>query len=714
MSTTNRIILPFLFLFTLLLNAQETPPPPPLQVEIGQDEPEQSPLIQAIKQSNLTEVKRLVANGAEINPRDHFNDSPLEVAIKKGNVQIVRYLLENGAEDRGGISDAVRTNNISLTKLLIEYNFHLGESIVYAAENNNLEMVKLLASKGAKVDFSQKRRKGLFRKYYVSPIGKAVYHNNLPMVNVLIKHGLPLETAVETALDYGKNDMILDLSKQLDNKGWLLIEAFKRSNTPIVTQLISQGVPPNSEDENGNTMLLIAASKGDLFYVKKCVEEYKLYLFKKNNSGENALMIAAGNGSLQVCTYLLQKGITIDAQNNLGETALFYALGNDSRSVFDHLVKQGADVNHKALNGNTLLIKAASGDLHNAMELLITSGADIHHKNKQGRTAFYYVVTNSHGYSASKHGIQNSFIAAGADINTRGSNGETLLFKYVERGNLDRIVELVEQGADANTQDRNGERPSCSETEIIKFLIENGADINATDNWNNTYLCEAVKQNDLELAHFLVNKGIDVNKRCYFDEQAIIKAVKSENLPLVQFIAENGADLNALGYGRKNVMDYALEQENKEIISYLRTRGAMTKEERNEQYKASMKLERDIKTALVAEDLDAVIQLMAAQEVIILQEKVVQNIAYVAAKQGNTQMINKLLSDDVDFTIDTPVNATGQTVLFIAAIYGQNELIMDLLAKGADSELTDKNGRNASEFASKKSTKKIFKKWRKG
>lgn len=676
------------------------------------DDSKKTPLMLAIEDDDLTKIKQLVENGADVNEHDFMLETPLKMALRKRNQKMVEYLVQKGAKERFAVQEAVSQDNIKLTKFLIDHDFAIRQSIVYAAENNNLEMVKLLASNGADVDFSQKRRKGLFRKYYVSPIGKAVFHNNSEMVKVLIKNGVSRKRAINEALDYGRNDMILSLSKDLEDKSWLLIEAFERSNDPIVKTLIAQGVPPNAVDDNGNSMLLIAASNGDLSKVQRCVEEYNLYVLKKNSDGENALMKAARKGSVQVCAYLLEKGITVEAQNNKGETALCYALNDGSRSVFDFLVKNGANVNHKSLDGNTLLIKAAISDSEGAMMYLISQGADIKHENKLNKTAFYYVVSNAYGFSSGGAEIQNTFLQSGADVNTKGKSGETLLFKAIEKGDFDRVKELIALGADANTQDRKGERPSCGDSEIIKFLIEKGADINATDDWDDTYLCTAIKQDDLELAYFLVEKGIDVNKRCYFDEQAIIKAVKDENLTLVQFLAENGADVNSIGYFKKNVMDYAQKEGNQEIIAYLRSRGAMTKEEKNAQYKATMKLESDIKSALVAEDLESIITMMSQHDVLILQEKVVQNIAYVAAKKGNFQMVNKLLSDDVDFDINSPVNATGQTVLFIATIYSQDELVMDLLAKGANMDQQDKNGKIAANFASKKSTKKIFKKWR--
>ena len=237
-------ILSFIFLFAFSGFSQET-----------------TPLILAVQSNNLAQVKNLVEAGADVNEMDGNYSSALKIAIEKGNINVVKYLVESGAEDRGSISEAVRKNKVELTRYLIEQDFYIGEAMVYATENNNLEMAKLLAKNGAKVDFSQKRRKGLFRKYYVSPIDEAVTNSNLKMINVLVDHGLPLKSAIRNTLNCGKNDLTLALSKNLEDKSWLLMEAFKRSNDPIVKKLIEQGVPPNSEDEYGNSMLLIAASQ---------------------------------------------------------------------------------------------------------------------------------------------------------------------------------------------------------------------------------------------------------------------------------------------------------------------------------------------------------------------------------------------------------------------------------------------------------------------
>jgi ankyrin repeat protein len=211
----------------------------------------------------------------------------------------------------------------------------------------------------------------------------------------------------------------------------------------------------------------------------------------------------------------------------------------------------------------------------------------------------------------------------------------------------------------------------------------------------------------------LIDKGIEIDKHCYFDEQALVIAVKEKNLTLVSYLAENGADVNGTGYQTKKVLDYAIADGNPEIVDYLKRQGAITMLERNERYKATMKLESEIKSALVSEDLEKVIELMSTQEVLVIQNKVLQTIAYVAAKNGHIQLIDKLLSNDVDFEIDSPINRLGQTILFVATIYSQNELITHLLSKGTNTYLEDINGKIAENFASKKSTKKLFNQWHK-
>ena len=60
----------------------------------------------AASEGNLCEVKRLYANGVDINETDYDGRSPLHLACANGNLDVVKYLVCKGADvscvDRAG------------------------------------------------------------------------------------------------------------------------------------------------------------------------------------------------------------------------------------------------------------------------------------------------------------------------------------------------------------------------------------------------------------------------------------------------------------------------------------------------------------------------------------------------------------------------------------------------------------------------------------
>jgi hypothetical protein len=107
----------------------------------------------------------------------------------------------------------------------------------------------------------------------------------------------------------------------------------------------------------------------------------------RDDNGKTLLMLAAEDGSSEVVEALLDKGADINAKTKDGYTALMAAAYGGKRTTVTTLLDKGADVNAKDDNGWTALMSAARTGHRNAAEVLLDRGADVNAKTKGGWTA---------------------------------------------------------------------------------------------------------------------------------------------------------------------------------------------------------------------------------------------------------------------------------------------------------------------------------------
>ncbi|NLL12180.1 MAG: ankyrin repeat domain-containing protein [Fibrobacter sp.] len=111
--------------------------------------------------------------------------------------------------------------------------------------------------------------------------------------------------------------------------------------------------------------------------------------------------------------------------------------------------------------------------------------------------------------------------------------------------------------------------------ETVKQLLNEGADVNATDMHGRTALIEASWSGSLEVAEFLIKKGADVNASDSAGYTALMRASEEGHLPVVKFLIKNGADVNARGKVRGTTpLMLAAENGHKKIIGLLIDNGA--------------------------------------------------------------------------------------------------------------------------------------------
>lgn len=122
-------------------------------------------LMTAVKDGNVTTVRRLIAEGADVNERDSGGDAPVIMAAYLGHADVLRLLLEAGGDvtalDPGmkatALHAAAYAGHADTAQLLIEHGIAIDQQGPYngytalhdAIWQNNVDVARVLIDAGA-------------------------------------------------------------------------------------------------------------------------------------------------------------------------------------------------------------------------------------------------------------------------------------------------------------------------------------------------------------------------------------------------------------------------------------------------------------------------------------------------------------------------------------------------------------------------------------
>ncbi|MHB9148025.1 MAG: ankyrin repeat domain-containing protein [Candidatus Amoebophilus sp.] len=582
-----------------------------------------NPLCLAIKYGNIEIAKELLTRGANINLADSKCQLPLHTAAKRGDLQIFNLLIAYGADknalDYNGntlLHTAVKGGNLELILRLLDEGFKIDvcskkkmTPLELAAKKGNLEVFTLLQERQI-----PKLDRGIFNTSSLSE--KPLLHfaaegGNVALVKLLLHQGASIrdrDDSGETPFHIAAREGHLEVIKLLLQKE----QQGQQETNPFTGD---QGLPPLTSDQGlppfmGDHALSFLFTGGnglppflDNYVSLSLMNDRGLPSSLKNKLGEVPLHIAVRKGYVEIVRLLLEYGVDVNTKSSISQrpkTPLYIAAGKGHVEIVKLLLKHGANIND--MNQVPLYAAAKKGHTE-IVRLLLEHGADVngmYHPFNEDDPPLYIAVEKGHievvklllqqGAKLKPVHAGDSLLHLAAEvgnrellelviskemesvpleqqaieldnlINARGSDERTPLHILARHLELEEPIRfLIEQGADVNAKDAYGYIPLHyalgdvpnnidNNFKVVWLLLEKGADPNAISNNGETPLGLYIDQRDLRwydgIAELLIDKGADISEVDEDGNTLLYRAFRARKLDIVKVLLEKGVKMN--------------------------------------------------------------------------------------------------------------------------------------------------------------------------
>ncbi len=392
--------------------------------------------------------------------------------------------------------------------------------------------------------------------------------------------------------------------------------------------------------------------------------------------------IAIHKKRVSIVKELIAAGAQLNVLDKLNRSPLFWAVNLHYYDITEILLQNNADPNLNKTSKKLLLHTAIKKNDYDMVKLLIDYNADLNKFGKHttiitgdGRTATEFTPLHL-AVEADELNFVKLIVDNSKNLNLRDSDGLTPLLLACRIHTLF----LPELQPDTNNNDLNGD----DNLEIIKYLIDHGADVNAQDSNETSPLIIAANFNSNVLAEILVSSPkIDLNIFTKHNLTPLHIACKKGNLEVVKTLCNGGdnINLNILGdEGSWTPLYSATTKDQAEVMKVLITSGA------------DVNIPRDDGTPPVCEAclsgdnkaFKSVQLLIEAGADVNKCSKDNSTALYNACNYGNIDIVRALIDAGAHLDI---ITETGGSPLGIVCALGNYAIVELLLNAGADPNL---------------------------
>lgn len=434
-----------------------------LSIPVGRDMAISRQVVFTPEDLELKRIKDLVTHSPDlINEADKEGKTPLHQAVEQGHLRVVDYLINHGADVNAA------TAWITLADFLFSGSFY--------AEHG-----KQMGLWDSNHPFHRSSVRDVFQ---ITPLHLAAYQGNIAIINRLIDAG---------AIINGSGHSPLHLAC---GKGYLIAAKTLLDRGADVNHLVQSDVLMQSA-------LHFAVRAKDKALVELLINAGADVDAGKEKQVSTPLFHAVDLGEIEIAQLLLKAGAEVNLQdqkhvcwlryhgsNRLKHgklTALHLAAGRNNSELVSLLLDQGAETNaldDKGVNPLNWLFAHNNEPNIEVAKRLLDAGAKPETANTSGLNNLEQAIVKSADECV------DLLLDYGVDPNTAMRNGLPALHRSILisiESRLEILSHLIDHGADVNRL-FEGEAPihyainrGVEDVEVVKLLLENGADPKAVD-----------------------------------------------------------------------------------------------------------------------------------------------------------------------------------------------------------------------------------------
>lgn len=230
-------------------------------------------------------------------------------------------------------------------------------------------------------------------------------------------------------------------------------------------------------------------------------------------------------GTEEIALLLLNRGASPDVFDVSQSSALLLSISMNMKQLFDGILNKTKLINWPNVNKETPLVAASKITDKYFFDKLIERTVDLNSVDSLGRSALFYLVISSDFARVKK------LVEMGANLDLLSADGSSLLHVVQSPEVAEYLLKTKKLNIDLLSGSRKTPMAIAVENqnhEVVKVLHENGASVFFLYPNFDSYLHVAVRNNDILLARYLLENGLEVNAQNDANETALFEVRSTE------------------------------------------------------------------------------------------------------------------------------------------------------------------------------------------